>query len=394
MHSAAALSISSLATPGRAIEPDPQPLFLLHLFANGGWDCASFCDPKINANGTINTWAKTQTIKQAGALRYAPIAENERFFSRHYDKTLVINGINAQTNVHSAGRLTSLTGYNKNGYPSLCALYAAHQNNQLPMPLLVGNSFETAGVIAATQINGGLIELLKRPVATDQKYLNPAQQQLMDNAISQSLGNSGADIFYRTAILGKQDALADTVGLYQSLNSADFVKSSAVINDIKFAMAAFAAGTSLACDYSISGFDTHTDHDKNILAPLSNLTLAADAAWYFAEQLGIDHRLLVVINSEFGRTPFYNDVAGKDHWPFHSAIIMKKNVRWTNRVIGQTDERLVGTPLNLTTLAPDPNGALLDMGHIQLALRQLLGLTPTVTQKYPLNSAALGGLFS
>lgn len=380
--------------PCLALAPANPPLFLLHLFANGGWDCASFCDPKINAGGTINNWAKTTDIKRTGALAFAPIADNERFFTRHYDKTLVINGINAQTNVHSAGRLTSLTGHNKNGYPSLGALYAAHQNNQLPMPLLVGNSFETGGIIAATQINGGLLEILKRPAATDKQYLNPVQQQLIDSALQHAANQGQADAFYRSALLSKQDYLAQTVAFYQSLSSDGLAKTSKVVNDIKFALAAFAAGTSIACDYSINGFDTHTDHDKNMLAPLSTLTAAADAAWHFAEQLQIDQRLLVIINSEFGRTPFYNDVAGKDHWPFHSVIIMKKNVAWTNHVIGQTDERLVGAPLDLTTLAPDPNGVLLDMGHIQRALREYLNIDAGFNKQYPLNSTLLNMLSS
>lgn len=370
------------------------PPFVVHLFANGGWDCASFCDPKTNINGTVNNWAKTLDIKKAGPFSFAPIADNEGFFTRHQDKTLVINGINAQTNVHSAGRLTSLTGHNKNGYPSLCSLYAAQQNNQLPMPLLVGNSFETGGLIAATQINGGLIEILKKPQITEKKYLNEAQQQLIDKALYQTAAQGRSKAFYRSALLSRQDYYSQTVELYQSLNSNGLPNQSTVVNDMKFALAAFAAGTSIACDYSISGFDTHTDHDKNILPPLSTLTSAADAVWHFAEQLHIDDRLMVIINSEFGRTPFYNDVAGKDHWPFHSAIIMKKNVAWTNQVIGQTDERLVGAPLNLTTLEPDPNGTLLDMGHIQLALRNYLNIDSTVNNKYPLNAIHLNALFS
>ncbi|HMW48588.1 MAG TPA: DUF1501 domain-containing protein [Cellvibrionaceae bacterium] len=367
---------------------------MVQLFANGGLDCASFCDPKANINGTINNWATKLDIKQAGPFAFAPIADNEGFFTRHQDKILVINGVNAQTNVHSAGRLTSLTGHNKNGYPSLCALHAAQHNTQLPMPLLVGNSFETGGIIAATQINGGLIEILKRPTQTDKKYLNAAQQQLIDNALNQGAAQSSAKAFYRAAIQGKQDYFAQTVDLYQSLSSDELPTKNTVVKDMKFALAAFAAGTSIACDYSISGFDTHTDHDKNMLVPLNTLTSAADAAWYFAEQLQIDRRLLVIISSEFGRTPFYNDVAGKDHWPFHSVIIMKKDATWSGRIVGQTDERLVGVPLNLNTLTADPNGTLLDMGHIQLALRHYLNISSTLDKKYPLGSTLLTSLLA
>ncbi|HMY40242.1 MAG TPA: hypothetical protein PK011_13025, partial [Marinagarivorans sp.] len=59
-----------------------------------------------------------------------------------------------------------------------------------------------------------------------------------------------------------------------------------------------------------------------------------------------------------------------------------------------TDERLVGVPLNLNTLTADPNGTLLDMGHIQLALRHYLNISSTLDKKYPLGSTLLTSLLA
>ena len=47
---------------------------------------------------------------------------------------------------------------------------------------------------------------------------------------------------------------------------------------------------------------------------------------------------MLVIGSDFGRTNFYNDGNGKDHWPVGSYIIMEKNAPWGNRVVGVTDD--------------------------------------------------------
>ena len=179
--------LSALIKPDLAIGQIQEPLLFINLFANGGWDVASFCDPKINSGQKINNWAEVENIKQAGNLRYAPVANNAELFNRHFDKMLVLNGINAKTNVHSAGRLTSLTGYNKNGYPGLSALYASTVGLQMPMPLLVGNSFETGGIIAATQINGGLIQVLKSSQSIGLKILPHLRHNLSRMILTEPL---------------------------------------------------------------------------------------------------------------------------------------------------------------------------------------------------------------
>ena len=50
--------------------------FLVCVQADGAWDPTSFCDPKTNVAGerTINNWAKSRGIEQAGNLAYAPFA--------------------------------------------------------------------------------------------------------------------------------------------------------------------------------------------------------------------------------------------------------------------------------------------------------------------------------
>ena len=56
--------------------------------ADGGWDVTSFCDPKSNVSGEfkINNWADSDEIRQAGNIRYAPVANNQAFFDKYYRK--------------------------------------------------------------------------------------------------------------------------------------------------------------------------------------------------------------------------------------------------------------------------------------------------------------------
>ena len=78
--------------------------------ADGGWDPTSFCDPKTNTPGekVINHWAEAGEIGQVGNLSYADFANNAEFFEKYYDRMLVINGVDAQTNSHSAGIVHNL----------------------------------------------------------------------------------------------------------------------------------------------------------------------------------------------------------------------------------------------------------------------------------------------
>ena len=73
--------------------------------AIGGWDVSSFCDPKENQIGEqeITTWSREASALKAGNISYAPFAGNEAFFIKHAHRTLVINGVDAQTNAHDIG---------------------------------------------------------------------------------------------------------------------------------------------------------------------------------------------------------------------------------------------------------------------------------------------------
>ena len=121
--------------------------------ADGGWDPTSFCDPKTNLAGEplINHWAQAGEVRQAGAIRYAPFANNQAFFDKYHQRMLVINGVDAQTNSHSTGIVHNWSGRISEGYPTTTALLAAHNGQGLSMPYLSFGGFSnTAGITSFT----------------------------------------------------------------------------------------------------------------------------------------------------------------------------------------------------------------------------------------------------
>jgi hypothetical protein len=98
-----------------------------------------------------------------------------------------------------------------------------------------------------------------------------------------------------------------------------------------------------------------------------------------AEEIGIRDRLIVIIQSEMGRTPWYNGTGGKDHWSITSMMAMGQGIRG-NRVIGQTTVNpdsgfdQSAAVIDPTTLENTRDGIHIRPEHIQQAQRELLGI--------------------
>jgi len=87
---------------------------------------------------------------------------------------------------------------------------------------------------------------------------------------------------------------------------------------------AFKSGVSISSDLFDGGYDTHSNHDRDNVILLNNSASAIDYLWDYAEEHVLADRLVVVLGSDFGRSPFYNAEAGKDHWPIGSYVVMEK----------------------------------------------------------------------
>lgn len=386
---------------GHAATLDPyRGTFFVTVSADGGWDVTSFCDPK--ADTSINHWAQSNTIQtiSGSPIVYAPFAHNDRFFQEHHEKMLIINGIDNQTNAHEAGVRHTWSGQIGHGFPTFSALAAATLGADLPLAYISNGGYkETAGITKYTlmQDPSSLSKLVFPNKFVDydaagswdppKQYhrtesLNLIQQAKMDrlarlqgnNQLSPKQLRSINDL--SLARIGSEQLapLADTMPteLVDSMDADG--QWNPLMRQAQIALASYQAGLTVSADLTLWGFDTHADHDTEHATAIQMLQRGIDYLWAEAEARGIADKLVVLISSDFGRTPLYNDGDGKDHWPINSSIIMSKGKSWTNRVVGATNAAHEALAINAQSLAEDINGIILHPKHIQQAMRQLAGI--------------------
>ena len=141
------------------------------------------------------------------------------------------------------------------------------------------------------------------------------------------------------------------------------------------ALMVFQSGLGSAADLSLGGFDSHDNHDPISEALFAHLADALNFFWDEAEKAGLADRILLVVGSDFGRTNFYNDGNGKDHWPVGSYMIMERGAPWGDRVVGLSDELHFAQPINPATLKYDRSGVIPTPAHVHQSIRDYLGLT-------------------
>lgn len=379
--------------------PYEGPLFIL-INAQGGWDPTSLCDPKGRASelseSPVNMFF-TDDIQVAGNIPYAPVPGLETFFEAYHQDLLVINGVDTETNGHDSGRRNMWSGQLAEGYPSFGAAVAAAHGSDLALGFITNGGYDnTAGLVAPTRMgNTDVVTRLAYPnrvspaqnetmyhlpetyarlekmrQARLQKRMEMPQLPRVRSAMGMLHGAHGSE----NQLQKLTDYLPDQLD-----NSGNPLKRQAEV-----AIASYKAGLTISANLTYGGFDTHGNHDNSHFPRLVEMMDGVGYIMEEAERQGVADKVVVVVGSDFGRTPWYNDGNGKDHWSITSYLLMGAGIQG-NRVIGATDGGHVPYTVNPETLELDPNGIRITPGHVQRSLRKLAGVYATeVDQLFPL----------
>lgn len=397
----ASTGLSTMRLWGSEIDAVYSGRLLVNLQLDGGADVTQLCDPKVNMPGErkINHWADSDEPGQIGNISYAPIAGNAQLFERFGADTLIINGVDAQTNSHETGRLFNWTGSNAEGHPSLSALFAAAQSPDQPLAYSVfGGISRTAGLINLNRFDDlSNMSVLARPDVDPHtsRPLRAASDVDRSRAIVQSdinrlLAQPNLSVRQRLNMLRYKDSRDGRDGLERlaelipapdeiepavDIDAGGYMFWSNLKQQMQGALMVFQSGLGSAADLSLGGFDSHDEHDPISDALFAHLADALNFFWDQAEKAGLADRILLVVGSDFGRTNHYNDANGKDHWPVGSYMIMERGATWGDRVVGLSDELHFAQPINPATLKADRSGVIPTPAHVHQSIRAYLGLT-------------------
>ena len=403
--------------------------YWLFIEARGGWDPTSCCDPKgsgLGVNGDINNYDQND-IGQVGNIRYAPppdsfandtsLFRNQDFFQAHFQRLVVINGINYGTNSHAVGQTASWTGSRARNYPSIGALIASEEADDLAMPMVANRSSQsskTNGLVPRTIVRGSDLNAIREiafPNRTNVSQSNQYHSNNVRNVIESASAARRLRQLNEQRLLRLQQAIAQhdaarnrdvssLQGFANNLNATSspnsYVNSRSnarsLFNQAQTAFAAFEAGGAAAGQIDIRGFDTPDDHDPRHHPRLMDLVGGGgntidDGVWR-----GIRYKLLIVIVWGFGRPNKYNNDNGKDHWSHTSMMVWGAPAHFAgNRVVGATDNLQRSMRVNPNTLALDANGVEISPEYMHQALRSLAGIdmNPGVSGVFPFSEQVL-----
>jgi hypothetical protein len=121
-------------------------------------------------------------------------------------------------------------------------------------------------------------------------------------------------------------------------------------------------------------WDTHRENTRSLrdlLVPAFDRALAALVA--DLDERGMLDSTLVVVSTEFGRTPRINTMAGRDHWPNAFSMVMAGGGTRGGAVIGATDK--IGAAVTDRPITPPDMAA---------TILYALGIDPAATLHTPL----------
>lgn len=377
--------------------------------ASGGWDTTYLMDPK-GING-INRLYREADIQTRGAHRFAPTARhiqgglsNEDFYAEFGNELLVLNGLDYSVNNHSPGARYMATGkLDSMAYPTFAALVAACQGPSCPLSFLTfGNYSATGNLVAMSRVpylpslrtlaNADAVGGNERAPYHDQFALDRIERalqiQVQARAAQPRLPRAEHAENMLFAAQANSQALARVTPYIPREIPRERLAQQADI-----ALASFKAGVCVSANLTIGQFDSHANNDPDQMRLIPEFLAGIRYLVRRAEDLRLRDRLVIVVQSEMGRTPNYNNGNGKDHWSIGSIMFLGRGIRG-NRVVGATDDGQFHVPVNPRTLAIDrQNGIRVRPEHIHQALRELAGIADhAFSRRFPLGVPETEGL--
>ena len=353
------------AEPTRKIEAKAKSV--IHVYLQGGFAHMDSFDPKPDAPAEYRGILGTNQTKLPGVL-----------FSEHMvktaaiaDKLTVIRSMSHTEVDHSRGEHSMFTGYRPSPaltYPSLGSV-TSHElgvRHEMPPYIVVptaGSQFLGSGYLS-NQYGpfalggdpgrpGFAVRDMTLPHGVDDARFATRKEwkELVDDHFAKTEKDdvlTTMDSFYKRAYgmlasptvrgaFSLKDETEETKKLYGMAGlSGPLSFRNAGAARFLIARRLIEAGARFVT-VTFGAWDTHAYHYKGIEIQMPLLDIAFAGLITDLDQRGLLDSTLVVVNSEFGRTPKVNAGGGRDHWPRVFSVVMAGGGVKRGQVYGASD---------------------------------------------------------
>lgn len=295
------------------------------------------------------------------------ISEYLPMLAKHGDKMAVINSMNSKTGAHEQARYLAHTSYEMRGtikHPALGAWLLQFQgklNSKLPGNVVIGSVSRHPGAGFFPQSVGPL--MMGAPDRGLQNIKTKMDQSDFEfrTGLSRQLGQEFASRYDHKQIKSYGEAYDDALALMKSEDLKAFDINSEPESVRKaYGASQFGQGCLLArrlvennvrfVEVSLGGWDTHAQNFVRVPERCTDLDRGMATLVSDLEARGLLDDTLVVLSTEFGRTPRINQNVGRDHYPkAFSAAIIGGGVK--SQKYGKSDEGGEEVAENLVTHA-------------------------------------------
>jgi len=324
---------------------------VIYLYMSGGQSHMDTWDPKEG----VETAGPTKPIKtSADGVR---ISEYLPLSAQQMHHACVINSLSSTQGAHEQGNYMMHTSYDMRGtirHPAMGAWLNVFQgggNSTLPNFVFVGNDSRHPGAgffpaqfspLYVSNPENGLKNVKLQPGLTEDRFAK--RMNLADE-----LDADFRSTFPHRNVKAYSDMYDDAMAMMKSedLKAFDLTEEPEELRK-SYGKEAFGQGCLLArrlvergvrfVEVSLGGWDTHTANFVRVPELCETLDKGLSSLLQDLNSRGLLEETLVVLTSEFGRTPTINQNVGRDHYPKAFSAVLAGGGIAGGTTYGKTDK--------------------------------------------------------
>jgi len=330
----------------------PTARNVIYLYMTGGMSHLDTWDPKPSAEVMGPTETISTNVDGIRLSEYLPL------MSRHMNKVALVRSMNSTQGAHEQGQYYMRTSYTLRStirHPSMGAWLQKFQgrgNPSLPGSVMVGNESRHPGAgffeskFAPLMVNNpedGVQNVRINPVFTNQSF----EQSLK---VSRQLDRHFAETYKVKNVRAYADMYTDALKMMRSdeLKAFDLDAEPQGLRK-NYGLGHFGQGCLLArrlvehgvrfVEVTFGNWDTHNANFTKVPELCEELDGALSTLLSDLQARGLLDETMVVLASEFGRTPEINSNEGRDHHPKAFTTLLAGGGIRGGQVYGASDEK-------------------------------------------------------